>query len=154
MIQRKQTLFLLLVVLLNTLLFFFPMAELSPENSETVYNMMYRGMETQAGKLSFTSYPLAVLLTIISLIALITIFLYKKRMLQMRLTMLNVFLVIGAIGMVYFYGFYAFPELQSAGFEVNYAVAAFPVLEILLLIFAYRGIKHDENLVRSMDRIR
>ena len=79
MIQRIQTLYLFLVVILGTLLCFFsPVQFLLPDGTE--YIALH----------AFDKWPLAVMSVSIPLLALVIIFLFKRRLLQARLNIVNV----------------------------------------------------------------
>lgn len=84
MIQRIQTLYLLLVVVLGTLLCFFP-----PIQFLTLTATEYVVLST------FDKWPLAVMALAVPLLALVTIFLFRKRLLQARLNVMNVILCLG-----------------------------------------------------------
>ena len=84
MIQRIQTIYLLLVVILGTLLCFFsPMQFLMPEGTEYIMLM------------TFDKWALATITVVIPALALINIFLFKRRLLQARLNIMNVVLCLG-----------------------------------------------------------
>ena len=92
MIQRIQTLYLLLVVILGTLLCFFsPMQFLMPDGID--YVSLH----------AFDKWPLAVMTVVIPLLALVNIFLFKHRLLQARLNIVNVILCIGYYALVALY---------------------------------------------------
>jgi hypothetical protein len=93
---------------------------------------------------------LVIFLAVIALISLAAIFLFKNRVLQMRVVLIN-----GIISFLYV-AFMAFGVTMHA---LNDKFTPQPgiILPLFLLIFnflAHRSIKHDENLVRSMDRLR
>ena len=154
MIQRIQSLYLLLAAVVIGLVFFFPFAELLV-NKEFLFSFKYRGLyQLKDGQevLSVASIPLATLFSIILLISLITIFLYKKRGLQMRLCIINILLSIGSLGVVYYYIAVAFSEFDAI---VHYKIfALMPIISAILTYLAYRGVRKDELLIISMDRIR
>ena len=84
--------------------------------------------------------------------ALITIFLYKNRVLQLRLTVFNAVLMAGYYGMLFMYLFFAQVKFGAKWYlEI---VAAFPLVCIILAFLAMRGIARDEALVKSLNRIR
>ena len=90
---------------------------------------------------------------IIAIIALVTIFLYRKRILQIRLCVFNALLILG------FYGFFAFliyslkGDMEGASVSVKIALS-FPLVNLILDYLAIRNIGADEALVRSLDRLR
>lgn len=154
MLQRIQTVYLLLASIAIGLLFFFPVTELLV-NKSFLFLFRYRGLyELKGGAeiLSVSSIPLAILLSINLLIAIISIFLFKNRALQMRLCVINIILLLGAVGVIYFYIAIAFSKFLAV---VHYTVFAFmPIIAAILTYLAFRGIRKDELLVRSVDRIR
>ncbi|MEN8120285.1 MAG: DUF4293 domain-containing protein [Bacteroidota bacterium] len=154
MIQRIQTLFLFLSAVLIFLVFIFPLSELLVSEN-LIYIFRYRGIYELADNievLTIPSMPLAILFGVILIIGLISIFLFKNRMLQMRLSIINIMLMLGSLGLAYFYIYTAFNEL---GATVHFSFAAiFPLISAILTYMAFRGIKKDEKLVKSLDRIR
>ena len=154
MIQRTQTVYLLLSSVLMFLVFMFPLSELLV--SENInYIFRYRGIYELADNseiLTIPSIPLAIIFGIILIINLISIFLFKNRMLQMRLSIFNIMLMLGSMGLAYFYIYTAFNELNTT-LHISFA-ATFPLISAILTYMAFRGIKKDEKLVKSLDRIR
>ena len=154
MIQRIQTLYLLIVVILGTLLCFFsPVQFLTPDATEYLYLQ------------AFDKWPLTVMTLAIPLLALVIIFLFKHRMLQARLNIVNVVLCIGYYALLALYiayivkGYEPLPthndQLSTANCEWYLNVwAAIPLVNIVLTMMATRRILKDEALVRAADRLR
>jgi predicted membrane channel-forming protein YqfA (hemolysin III family) len=146
MIQRIQSLYLLLAAAAGAATWFFDIwkATLS-DNTVSYFNVQ-------------SSYLVFVLYMVIVMLALVSIFLFKKRKLQFRLTVLNIFLSIGAIVLPYFRVLNFANELQAKGKTItssSYLPAAFlPVLILVFLFLAARGIYKDERLIKSLDRLR
>jgi len=154
MIQRIQSIYLLLAVIALSLVFFFPIAELLVDG-KLLSIFRYRGLyELNAGQeiLKIAAYPLAILFSINILIGIITIFKYKNRKLQMRLCLINILLLIGALGLAYFMTAFTFSDFNAV---VQYKFAAvMPIIAIIFSFLAYKGIQKDEKLIKSIDRIR
>ena len=153
MIQRIQTLFLLGVLILMTLMFFFPFAELIDLASNS-YSFIYRGIPSlkEGEPMLVKAYPVAILLLIIILNVLVTIFSYKKRMRQIRLTVFNIFCLLGMMGLVYYN---IKSQLEIMQVVAKYSVInVFPLVCVVLSYLAIRHIGKDEAMIRSMDRIR
>lgn len=155
MIQRIQTVYLLLAVLLLGLMFFLPLAHgIDPGNS--VFRIMVWGYDDPAASSSpiVNSLTLAATALLGATIALeiITIFRYKKRRLQKRLCTVQIVLLLLTAGVTA-------PYLKSFG-EGGFGpialsvTAAFPLVAVVLTLLARRGIVKDDKLVRSLDRIR
>lgn len=150
MIQRIQTLYLLLVVILGTLLCFFsPVQFLMPDATEYI--------PLQA----FDKWPLAVMSIAIPMLALVTIFLFKRRLLQARLNIMNVILCLGYYAMLALYvafvlkGYEPIDTNTLAGADWYFNVwAAIPLVNVVLIMMATRRILKDEALVRAADRLR
>lgn len=150
MIQRIQTLYLLLVVILGTLLCFFsPVQFLMPEGTEYISLM------------PFNKWALAAITVAIPVLALVTIFLFRRRLLQSRLNITNVVLCLGYYAMLALYiafivkGYEPLADNTLLGAEWYLSVwAAIPLVNIVLIMMATRRILKDEALVRAADRLR
>ncbi len=153
MIQRIQTIFLLLAAIVIFLIFKFPLAEVLTEG--VIYTFKYRGIydiSSDKAELIIQAIPLAVLYGVVLLISIIDIFLYKNRILQMRLAVLNIILLLGSYALAYYYIFAAFSDMEKV---INPGIASiFPLIAAILTYMAFRGIRKDEKLVKSLDRIR
>ncbi len=114
----------------------FPLSELLV-NENLIYIFRYRGiyeLVKSSEILAISSIPLAILFGIILIIGFISIFLFKKRMLQMRFSIINIMLMLGSLGLAYFYLYTAFNEL---GATVHFSFAAtFPIISAILTYMA------------------
>ncbi|HRP33426.1 MAG TPA: DUF4293 domain-containing protein [Agriterribacter sp.] len=138
MLQRMQTLWLLLAALFSFFTLRFP-----------VYtgNKLVDGI-SQYNILSATSSLFLIVLAVATgLIALITVFLYKNRGLQQKLSLISLvlFLISGAL-------YYAQIKSFSEGDFTLWSVFYF--LIPVCLILAMRGIYRDQKLIKSIDRLR
>lgn len=150
MIQRIQTVFLLVAVLLTGSLFFLNLADFGADQ----YKLIYRGIYPLAenSEVTMPTLALAILIAISTLAGLINIFLYKKRMLQIRLCGLNMGVMLGISVMIWYLGYQGGKELAV---DVSYNLPlVFPLIGIVMLFLAMRAIGKDEALIKSMDRIR
>jgi len=153
MIQRIQTVYLLIVSVLNLLVVFMPLATVQADG--IFYSFDASGMSTTTAPeaLVYPTWALMALAALVSLLALATIFFYQRRMLQIRLCTFNTLLIVG------FYGLFAFYLWRLAGttdaFTFNFQIPlAFPLVSLILNWLAIRAIGADEMLVRSLDRLR
>ena len=96
-----------------------------------------------------TTLPLIVLTVIVAVVSLITIFLFKDRSLQIKLTIVALIISIGNI-VLYFLEKAKFISEQSS-FDLT---SVFTFLIPIFLILALRGIIKDRKLIRSVDRLR
>jgi len=154
MLQRIQTIYLLLASVIIFLVFLFPIAHLVTSDGQ-IYYMLYRGIDAyeipvNAGSLS--AYPLAILFTIILVISFISIFFYKNRIRQIRFCVYNILLMFGS-GFLTWYYINNFAKRLDCVVYYKLPVI-FPLIAVVLTYLAFKRIKKDEELVRSADRIR
>jgi len=151
MLQRIQTLYLLIASVSMLLASIFPLARFIMLNGDVV---IFKAMGIYVnGYLNFSTWALMVIGAITSLLAVFTIFLYKGRLLQIRLTIFNTLIM---VGFYIFAGFLFFKIVNSQEIErlwVDFA-AFFPLVAIVVNILAIRRIYADEALVRSLSRLR
>ena len=152
MIQRKQTVFLFLAVVFGILAMCMQLATVSLEGA-TVYRVFSLWAIEQGGASHFVSTPcpLFVLLLLASTLSVCTIFLYKRRPLQAKLCMANIFII------VLWYIALIVVSKQLAPDAMNFHLqiaSAFPAVMVILCFMARKGILADEKLVRAADRIR
>jgi asparagine N-glycosylation enzyme membrane subunit Stt3 len=88
---------------------------------------------------------------IAAITAVISIFLYKKRINQFIVNRLNIILNL------FLLGFFVYRSLSLSGESLLSQKGiwiVFPLISIVLLILANKAIKRDEDLVKSVDRLR
>jgi hypothetical protein len=147
MIQRIQTIYLLIASVITGLIFSMPIAEISA-NSQ-IYTFSYSGLST-GGKTVYGGTMVLVLLLLVLAAQLGSVFFYKKRKNQIKLIILAIVFAVLLLGSFY-YNVYSRIENGVAAFKI---AAAFPLISIILDFLAIRSIRKDEALVRSLDRIR
>lgn len=134
------------------LMFFFPVLRFIDPDSNT-YELIYLGViNIEKGNYIIKAIPLTILLVVIVLLLLITIFSFKKRILQLRLSVFSILLMLGSVGLIYFYSLQAQAKIGGETFYLYPVI--FPVASAILAFLAFKGVKKDEELVRSYDRIR
>ena len=150
MIQRIQTLYLLAVVALGIALIWLPVVQLvTPEDAAElqVYELSALGGAPIQGV-----WGLLVTTILIPVLALIDIFLYRKRILQARLNIFTVMLCLGYYGVL---AIYIWQAKLALGVDWHILPwASFPLVCFVLTLMATRRILKDEALVRAADRIR
>ncbi len=153
MIQRIQSVYLFLAFLLVASLFFYPLATFLTATGDSIILDVIALKSFENGvNVEMSAYPLAVLSGILVLLIIGIIFLYKKRMLQARLSVIVMILLAGLGGMIYLY---ASMSAEKLSLPVTYTmVDVFPIVAIVLVFMARRRIIMDEALVKSYDRIR
>ena len=157
MIQRIQTVFLIVVLLLGVLFSFFPILEFIGYENSYVMNA-YKTVEiTNATNVISKNMGVGVLQGLIVLVALCIIFLYKKRQLQLKLAKLNILLIALQIAAIVMYidTVKSAIEPNANDVVVNFKIGAIiPVVTIILTYLAIHFIKKDDDLVRAADRLR
>jgi len=136
MIQRIQTVYIILVALLTGVLPF--------------YLSLWTGIEGNT-VFAMDIIWVAVIFAASSALALITIFLFKKRKNQFVFNRLNIILNL------FLLGFFVYRSLNLSG-ETSVSEKGIgmliPVFSIVFLVLANRAVKKDEDLVKSVDRLR
>jgi len=150
MLQRIQSLFLLLAAAAMLLATVTPLAYFIYESDQVVFEAM--GIYLN-GILNDSTWGLFVIGLVSTVLALITVFVYKKRMLQIRFSIFNIVLM---IGFYLYFGFliYTIYPVESLQFQKVGMGIIMPVIAIILTILAIRNIGADEALVRSLQRLR
>ena len=150
MIQRKQTLFLLSVLILSILLFFLPFLNISLSNNTGAYELSFMGGCGTSISNSNTIYP-SILNTCIVVLSVITIFSYKRRTIQFKLSNILVLLNVFITGLFFLLSYIK----EGVIGEIQYTFVTFmPILSATFAFLAAHYIKKDEQLVRNSDRIR
>jgi hypothetical protein len=154
MIQRIQTLYLLIADLLIGVLFFVPFAEMmSNQGRSFLFNLSGIVSEAEAsGTISQKSWPLFVLTCLIFALVIYIIFQYKNRVRQKQLSYLTIFLLIGLTATIFF-SVWKCTNMLGGNYSMK-IYAAFPLVAVVFVYLAIRGISKDEHLVKSIDRIR
>lgn len=152
MIQRIQSIYLLVATILLASIFAYPIAELLGADGQLfIFKFNGLAVENEEGMYLLTIPPM-ILLIIMVAISFLSIFLFKKRVVQMRLNSLNIMFMLGYIGLAYYYIQNFSKQLEGI---VSYQITAiFPIVAAVLTYLAIRAIGKDEALIRSMDRIR
>lgn len=157
MIQRIQTLYLLLVTVLCVICMSNCIGFFISEDGELVgrlYNLLCLNVEDgNKGNPLYTPWALFVILLITSTLSLLNIFLFKHRVLQMRICVFCMILLVGWYAAYAAFVWILSDVFDSASFRVG-AIASLPCVSLILLYLALRGIMKDEKLVRSLDRLR
>ncbi len=149
MIQRIQSLWLLLITALMALCFFLPLMWFSHEGNQVMLHAL--NLRVDGVVIGNTPIYFSLLMGAATLLPLITLFLYKRRMLQIRLCAAEAVLLVGVAAMeaMLYWG----PQNTLDKGSLMPA-AILPLACLLFVWLAARAILRDELLVRSLDRIR
>lgn len=153
--QRVQTVWWLIAII--ALLFF------------AVYDFTYYSVSTRPFELLqhnslgiyssnigyiYHTYAVAVLVSISILLSLLSIFIYKMRPYQIRLSILNIFILLGILG-VWVYSVYSFTSIhEGIKFEGISLWLSMPLVAIVAQLLATRAVVKDELLIRMSQRLR
>jgi hypothetical protein len=138
MIQRQQTLWLLLATIAAILSFMFPFL---------VGKEMRNGVEIDKVLKADSDFILVILTSASLVLSGVTIFLYKDRPLQIKLCILGILLSVAIIALY----------ILQMNKVTKPILALFSVLPFIMLIgyyMAFRNIRKDEKLVKSLDKLR
>ena len=154
MIQRIQTLYMLIVTALMAVTLFAPLAWFAGEAGE--FGLYAFSLKTAAGEAVQPTVYMGVVLALACVLPFITIFLFKRRLLQLRLCVVEMVLLVGSAVMEGVYYFLSYPVFAEHTFHTQVLKPAV-VLPLVCLLFAYlaaRAVFRDELMVRAADRIR
>lgn len=179
MLQRIQTVHLLIVVALMTVMFFPNYATVKlgsalpegtsemvaadgtitrvtvPAGVQEEITFSLWGIYQNGQKVLPTTY-MAILVILALAVAFVNIFLYRKRWIQVRLCFALAILLLGIEAFIGLYIYKLKDVLDSmSNYAIKYSVAdVLPIVALVFVYFAFRGISKDIALVRSLDRIR
>lgn len=154
MLQRIQSLYLLVAFALLVAVNFFPLAWIKV--GDDLLTLSSLGVEVGSGAEYAGTEIFAWLLPVISVVAIAFTVLafvgYKNRISQMKRC---VYAILSIIAYYVAFGAAIWDLQQVAGEFPNPALAGeFPLIALIFIFLAGRAIKRDEDLVRSVDRIR
>lgn len=147
-IQRIQSVYLLLAVILMIVFAFFPALSFELADKTVLYGALESG---RAGNMHVN--PLLItLIILISLLAIIDLFLYKN--LQRQMTVCFVDIIIG-IAMMIAICIQAFYVGNREGWTVSWQwYLILPILSIIFLMLAHKSMSNDKKKLRDSDRLR
>ena len=147
MIQRIQSVYLLISTILIGLLFLLPFAEIAKDGAIYLFN--FKGVLLD-GAVKTNGLVISVLLVMIIVLNVFAIFSYTNRGKQVKLVWgVILMLVVLLVAFVYF------TYLAYSGAQIGFKLGAvLPLIAIVLDYLAIRSINKDEALIRSIDRIR
>ena len=149
MIQRIQSVYLLAVTILMIICMCSPVGSIIT-NTQEISEFGNLCITLPDGTKDYATWALFTILLVASILSFVTIFLFKKRMLQIRLTIFNSILLIG-----YYLTLiaYIFMLAEDTTFSASWTICL-PFVAIILNWLAIRGIGADEALVKAYDRLR
>jgi glucan phosphoethanolaminetransferase (alkaline phosphatase superfamily) len=155
MIQRIQSVYLSIIALISLLLIKGSIIVFSEKTGSIIiltFNGIFRKNSGQGSELIEKLLPLSILLILIVIVSLITIFVFKNRKIQMRLAM---FLMIISTLLIIAFIHGSIIIISKFGASITPGIKMIlPPVILILSVLAYRGIKKDDQLVKSYDRLR
>ena len=147
MIQRKQTLFLLVAAVLGVITLSLPIATVTDQGLTVsqIYNLLWLDSQHVA---HFGVWPLFAILLLASALSIYTIFIYRRRPLQATLCLSAILVNIA------WYVALAVLIQQGQLSEHLPLTASLPIIAAIFCLLARRGVIADEKLVRAADRLR
>ena len=155
MIQRIQTIYLLLATVLMSLALCLPLAAIWQGGNELVVKAFF--VDGEMGFKAPLPIYMGIVMAVAALLPLVTIFIYKNRLAQIRLCVSELVLLVGSIAFIAIYCYRLCDVLKEIVPDLNFTLgiaSLMPVVSIIPVVLAIRGIAKDEALVRSLDRIR
>ncbi len=150
MIQRIQTLYLLAVLLLQALALNFSF--LNFEKDGINYLLNSKGVFPESKIIFLGDYGILLLGILGILMALGTVFLFKNRRLQIKLSNVYLFIAVAQIALVFFY---IYQLIKTDYIKMLPGTSFYLIFVSMIFAFlAIRAINKDENLIKSVDRIR
>lgn len=158
MIQRIQTVYLILALAFCGIIFFIPLSLALPDtDAGNVYKLDAFGIsysQDQQTILAENTIALTAALAVASLLILIIIFMFKNRSLQIKLGRMTTVLLLVFVVLIFYYTDYMVGLNEVETKSVYVTGTYFPFIIIMLLLLAVRAIKKDDALVKSADRLR
>ena len=152
MIQRIQTLYLFAAAALMVTALLTPLAYFAAGTDE--YTL--RAFSLSGSGMTQSTIYMGIVMALAAAVPLVNIFLFKRRMLQIRLCAVELVLLLGSVAFIGIYYYLSArmisqAEFHAQGFRIE---AVFPLVALVLDYLAMRAIFKDELLVKSLDRIR
>jgi hypothetical protein len=156
MIQRIQSVFLLLTAIFAVFQFFFSVAWFYGDLN-TIQFFVHRIVDhVPMNEPLFTAYfliPIILIASILVLLPLLTIFSYRNLSRQLKMIRAIILMTLLQIGLMFFFYVDRISRIVSASPEYGFGV----FIPLIIFVFAYlslKGVQKDIKLLRSVDRLR
>lgn len=147
MIQRIQSVFILISVLMLSSLFGLRLADITLKDE--IYEFLITGIFKNGEKV-YDGLPLVLFLSLIIILHVYVLFGYKNRIRQMRVLSFTILVLIGSYALLFYFAYAGF-DGATASFRIP---LLFPFFAAVLDYLAIRNIGKDEALIRSINRLR
>jgi len=159
MIQRIQSLLLLLAMISLIIGTLMPIATITNYDAQYLYSSWVLKLNIPGGNIIMTNYYIGVLQIVLAVVCLISIFFYKNRPTQSKVCIAGIIInFILLLLMLYIYPDRIFPEIDIFKYE-KFDIVYNPwcissILSLAFLYLANKFILKDEKKVRNADRLR
>lgn len=159
MIQRIQTVYLALIILAAGLTFVFDFVLFQADGVAYPFNVMGLIIQVEGNPVNLIGIPFYLLFGLSMVLALATIFTYKKRDIQKKLGAANFILILLLTGALYYFALTIYKLIPVTNTEIvptiSWQIGLFmPIVMLVFCFLANRGIRKDDELVKSFDRLR
>ncbi|MEI6898849.1 MAG: DUF4293 domain-containing protein [Bacteroidota bacterium] len=155
MIQRVQTLYLFGTIVACIAMLFFPFAGYSnPDRG--LYLLTANGIQYVNEHVTvnfWLTFPILMINSLTIVLSALSIFMFKKRRIQLWFVNISFLLTVILIMLLFFYYTGYVEKLANAVTSYRLGIA-FPLVSLVSLVMASRAIRKDEALVKSVDRLR
>lgn len=155
MLQRIQSLYIFLTMLLSLLFlngeyltFFDNSASTISMSLSEITRFTCSADSEKVGEV----WLILIIAALIPVLSFVIISLYKKRDYQILLTRILIILISAFICVSLVYSYIIISKYEAA--FASWHKLTIPVLQLVLSVLAFRGIKKDDDLVKSYDRLR
>lgn len=153
MIQRIQTLFLLLAIAAMAAALYLPWGTFfSAEGTVYSYEAFSVAQRVGEGNASISFWGLGAILAVCIASSLVAVFFYRKRLTQVRFCVFNLLALIGFY-LAYLIFLWVTVRRLDASFGLNFGISL-PFVALILEFLAMNAILNDEKKVRAYERIR
>lgn len=145
---------MLIITLLMAVVLFAPLAWFAGDAGE--FRLYAFALKTAGGETVQPALYMGAVQLLACVLPLVTIFLFRRRLVQIRFCVVEMVLLVGSLvmeGAYYFLSWRVFSEqaFHAQGFK---PAVALPLVCLLFAYLALRGVFRDEMLVRAANRIR
>ncbi len=162
MIQRIQSIFLLIAAIIPIVLLFLPIGYVNTTDVQYLYNTLVLKVNVPDGVAVIRLYYVALCLVLCSAVSFIALFSYKNRVRQTQIISINMIVYLVTLMVMLWVCpdivFKKFFLTMNQNYEFEFAHKALMLIlifvEAICLFLANRFIKKDEELVRAADRLR
>ena len=155
MLQRVQTLYLLAIVILSGFVISSPLADLINKADNLIYLVNFKGValvQPTGNIIESRIWGLIAISSVVPIISLITIFSFRNRIKQIRLSGINMIFMLGFYVLLFLYLWPACQRLHT-DWNLRYVIVI-PLVNIILNYLSIRAIGKDQKLDKSLDRLR